>query len=1330
MNSHAWRWKILFAMTSFSVVAGWCCCAFAHKTDVHGSADPNLTGEAIKTSGISFYSTDVTRIKQGSIDEDVKGNFIADLGLPYRTMHHHYNPHTGVGKADYSGDPAVIAARERWNTMLTAFNYPARRWLGDESDGVQGSMHCLGRVLHLLEDMASPPHTHPLDGHGWPGKVRPGGNPVGFYSDFEETWSPSSSKYTGIRVYKSWPFPSVSGGSLNPTSAALPWSDRKLWNSRLDEYSWVLMRSELNGIPVAERDEIEGYMKAQAWISYFHTSFYGQINWDVSNPAPHTTSSGRTNILQRMFPGKISFTNGILDDYWTIDGVGYYDKQLQYFKEDWWPCPTKGTYPYGHKDEGSGSNRRILGRFYIYLHYYRVDDLIDGAPWPAATRPEKWPDNTSNSGTSLARYYGDILLPLSVRFCAGLLQEALLPSVDAFDVEPKGSVTSGSSFKISYTVSDDIGLQQTELWRATDHDSDGEPDWPDDPEGYIDILPLSGDKSYSGFFTDEPLSAGTYWYGLHAVNNRGFWSGEPDPPGPIKVTVSPPRPTVETRPATLIVQTAAMLNGRIVDDGGSSIIERRFDWGTTPSGDGWTDWTRDVSVSGDYFWYNLTSLNPGTTYYFQPWATNRDPADPSGWGQGSILSFTTTSPTVQYSITASAGANGSISPTGTIVKNAGESQQFTAMPNTDYMVDTWYLDGSADQTGGTTYTLNNIQSDLSVHVTFKSVPPQHTITVSAGANGSIGPSGTIVKNDGESQQFTAMPNTGYTVDTWYLDGSADQTGGTTYTLNNIQSDHAVYVTFKTIPPTTIYVPDDYATIQDAVDAANPGNTIIVRDGTYTENVDVNKSHLIIKSENGANAAIVKAANPDDHVFLVTVDYANISGFTIQGANGTEKAGISLLGSELDNVEHCHISNNVIAEYFIPQYGYLRNYHGIRLQYASNNTLAHNRISKTLIYGITIAYAGSNILTNNTLTECGTGIYLAGSSENTLTDNIAESNMGTGICLTMGSHNNTFVGNTMLSNRYNFDVEIGASGCLIQNIDTSNTVDGKPIYYLVNKNDLVIDSNWNVGYLGIVECNNVTMKDLLLSNNGQGVLLACSNNSRIENVNVSNNKQGFALNYSSNNTIVNNIADSTLVGFSLRFSSMNLITGNTVSNSNYEMNVLYSSNNNIVYLNNFINTPGGISFSEVLRPIDSLWSSAEEITYIYNAINTNTNYLGNYWGDYSGTDADGDGIGDTPYSIDGDSDNYPLMMPFENYEIGDIGDELSADFCGANFTDPDGYVDVWDLMQFADHWHIRTGEGNWDAKFDLAGPSFGDPDGYIDVWDLMNFADHWHEGEKP
>jgi len=98
---------------------------------------------------------------------------------------------------------------------------------------------------------------------------------------------------------------------------------------------------------------------------------------------------------------------------------------------------------------------------------------------------------------------------------------------------------------------------------------------------------------------------------------------------------------------------------------------------------------------------------------------------------------------------------------------------------------------------------------------------------------------------------------------------------------------------------------------------------------------------------------------------------------------------------------------------------------------------------------------------------------------------------------------------------------------------------------------------------------------------------------------------------------------------------------------------------------------------------------------------------------------------TGTSVDtGSASGNRLGIDFQGNEVTVVGD-----FCGAEFGPPDGYVDVWDLMQFADHWHSRTGEDNWDAKFDLKGPNFGDPDAYVDVWDLMVFADNWHKGVK-
>ena len=147
----------------------------------------------------------------------------------------------------------------------------------------------------------------------------------------------------------------------------------------------------------------------------------------------------------------------------------------------------------------------------------------------------------------------------------------------------------------------------------------------------------------------------------------------------------------------------------------------------------------------------------------------------------------------QFAITGSAGANGSISPSGTFNKDYGSSQLFTATANTGYTVDKWQVDGADAQTGGTTYTLSNITATHTVAVSFKMLT--YTVTGTAGANGSIAPLSADVNYNG-SQLFTATANTGYTVDKWQVDGADAQTGGTTYTLSNITATHTVAVSFK------------------------------------------------------------------------------------------------------------------------------------------------------------------------------------------------------------------------------------------------------------------------------------------------------------------------------------------------------------------------------------------------------------------------------------------------------------------------------------------------------------------------------------------------------
>ena len=57
------------------------------------------------------------------------------------------------------------------------------------------------------------------------------------------------------------------------------------------------------------------------------------------------------------------------------------------------------------------------------------------------------------------------------------------------------------------------------------------------------------------------------------------------------------------------------------------------------------------------------------------------------------------------------------------------------------------------------------------------------------------------------------------------------------------------------------------------------DTIIVGDGTYNENIELNK-RLVIQSKNGADMTTGATPNSNDNVFEATVDYVNISGFAM------------------------------------------------------------------------------------------------------------------------------------------------------------------------------------------------------------------------------------------------------------------------------------------------------------------------------------------------------------------------------------------------------------------------------------------------------------------
>ena len=123
----------------------------------------------------------------------------------------------------------------------------------------------------------------------------------------------------------------------------------------------------------------------------------------------------------------------------------------------------------------------------------------------------------------------------------------------------------------------------------------------------------------------------------------------------------------------------------------------------------------------------------------------------------------------------------------------------------------------------------------------------------------------------------------------------------------------------------VYVPGDYPTIQQAVNASVAGDTIIVRDGCYAENIIINKSDLTIKSQDGPAGAIVSSGDGSSDVFQLNRPRTTISGFTIK--NAVAESGINVGYYSSENV----LENNKFLDnergIYISLFSYLNNIRG-------------------------------------------------------------------------------------------------------------------------------------------------------------------------------------------------------------------------------------------------------------------------------------------------------------------------------------------------------------------------------------------------------------------
>jgi parallel beta-helix repeat protein len=359
--------------------------------------------------------------------------------------------------------------------------------------------------------------------------------------------------------------------------------------------------------------------------------------------------------------------------------------------------------------------------------------------------------------------------------------------------------------------------------------------------------------------------------------------------------------------------------------------------------------------------------------------------------------------------------------------------------------------------------------------------------------------------------------------------------------------------------------------------------------------------------------------------------------------------------------------------------------------SSNNKIIGNKITDHNKYAILFHFSNSNIVSGNNITNNNCGIYFESSSNNMLRNN------------------------RLNKNNENIHITFHVLSDVVQDIDASNTVDGKPVYYWVNQRNKVVPAD--AGFVGIINCTNITVQNLNLTNNPEGILLASTTDSIIAHNNIESSGTGLSIKNSQNLTLIgnhvtgisvvgsnsiaiirNDVANSRGVGIGLTNSKGVIVSGNNITaNGNCGIEFLYSNGNSVSH--NFIadNHYAGINVlghnnvdcSENRFVGNTLienngWgirlSAAENNTFYHNNFINNkvsggiqvsnpwfwgraeTNvwdngFEGNYWSDYvsrypNASEIDGSGIGDTPYVInEANVDGYPLMAPIESFDAG-------------------------------------------------------------------------------
>jgi parallel beta-helix repeat protein len=455
---------------------------------------------------------------------------------------------------------------------------------------------------------------------------------------------------------------------------------------------------------------------------------------------------------------------------------------------------------------------------------------------------------------------------------------------------------------------------------------------------------------------------------------------------------------------------------------------------------------------------------------------------------------------------------------------------------------------------------------------------------------------------------------------------------------------SVILCFAVVSIPEIGVANAEGTIYIMADGSVEGTDKIQRVGdiyTFTGNIEgsifVEKNNIVIEG------AGYKLQSSGGNVGIDIREKNNVTVRNLKIEDFLGSCGILLI----DTI-NCNIIRNNLTD----------NFKGIEMTgISSQNRIAENRVQNNSA-GIEIysTNPGSgNVISENEVSNNHFGIQIKDFFNTNISGNIITSNTwGLGLGVGSGSIARN---NVMNDNTYGFrSFNVPAVNV---DVDTSNTVNGKPIIYWVNQHNRTVPAD--ACYVALIGCSGITVENLSLAGNLEGVFLGSTTNSTVADNRISNNMNGISFDASCNNTVIGNAITNNENGISLRWDSLNnTIIGNDISLSNStgiylaesESNMIIGNNItcsgrgvyteycgvNIFHHNNFINNTQqwyDVAFTPWPIPLQfsvSVWDDGKE---------------GNYWDTYTGSDNDGDGIGDTPYVLgENNQDNHPLLAPVD------------------------------------------------------------------------------------